>query len=1383
MVGYIRYYLMFCVSLVWFPSLAQELSFEHVGRQAGLSSSTLECIIQDSRGFMWFGTRDGLNRYDGYEMRIYRHEKSDSTSLSNSYILDIYEDRHGTLWVGTINGLNRFDAKLQQFKRYHQNEQHGATLNNRRITSIAEDAAGRLWIGTWGGGLNLYHSEVDSFVRFAPRRDSPEMLLDDYVSCLHLDEDGSMWVGTQGGLFRMAGERPEITALGIHDGDTPLNVSAICGDKFGRLWIGTVNDGILVVDDLTENGKWLKNDPTDPTTIRSNQIRSIVLDRLGQMWIGTVNGGLNRFDQKNGEFYGYEHEPGNNRSLSQRTVSALCEDRQGNLWIGTHRGGVNLYSPSMNKFQLFRSRNSPNSLSYNDVRTFLEDEYGKIWIGTDGGGISVYDPNTDQFKQYRHDPHNFQSLSSDAVLHIFKDSQQRLWITTWGGGLNLFNPKNDAFIRFKHDPNDPGSISSNYVQQVIEDKGGNLWVGTYYGGLLRFNPSTKTFRRFTQGRDEQHKIYGVNVSTLMEDHLGRLWISTDDGGLNCYDSRTGYIRHYFTEEEHVPDIRVLYVDSQNRLWLGQRGLYLFHEEEQAFEPFTLAEGLKDEFIRSMIEDPSNVLWISTLNGVIRMDPANGTTRAYNVYDGLQDYEFEPNSVLKTSAGKLYFGGINGFNIIDPQRLPHNETPCPVYITGFQLFNTTAQPGEPTSPLKWDIEFTKQLELSHKQSSFSLTFAALNYHASRNNRYTYRLEGFDNDWMEVTHDRKASYTNLSPGKYRFRVKAANNDGVWNESGTTLDIVIHPPVWGTWWFKIGFATALAISCFQLYLTKRKRELRKIEAKKKVEIYETQLQFFTNISHEFRTPLSLISGPLEQLIKYPGSHDWENLQLIRRNTERLVGLVDELIDFRKVEDGAIQLSAMPTFIDRFVEEISDEFQPLAANRNINFCFQRSGESLEGWIDRQIVEKILLNLLNNAFKYTPEGGKITVNVLGSKQTFIPGFTNEVTVGQTYKAHRYFTFCISDTGIGISAASIQHLFERYYRTSEHHLGSGIGLAFVKSLTLLHRGHIKVYSDSNKGTEILVSLPCDHNDFANNERWEVGLREPTIRLDSIRCSVPHVDDDPVFDSLELENPSGSKPTILLIDDNEELRGFLSRCLAESYNILSAENGKEGLSMAIEHQPDAIISDVMMPIMNGIALCHHIKSNDATQHIPFIMLTAKVAEKAQISGMDSGADYYFPKPVNIELLKLTLRNSFQGRNILSKWALKARDAHLNATAKTEEDRLFIDKLKTVIESEMDNPELNVEFLCTKMGLSRTPLYQKTKKITGQPIGDFIRSIRLRHAADLLVQKNLTITEAMFRVGIQTQSHFTKAFKKEFGKTPARYLQDLQNGIKHPASPNS
>lgn len=1375
MVRYIRYFLMFCVLLVWFPNLAQELSFEHIGRQAGLSSSTLECIIQDSRGFMWFGTRDGLNRYDGYEMRIYRNEKSDSTSLSNSYVLDIYEDRHGTLWVGTVNGLNRFDAKSQQFKRYHQNEQQGATLNNRRITSIAEDASGKLWVGTWGGGLNLYHSEVDSFVRFAPERGDPATFLDDYVSSLHLHEDGSMWIGTQGGLFRMAGENSEVRAFNGDKGDTPLNVSAICTGKFGKLWIGTVNDGILVIDDLSEDGRWLKNDPTDPTTIRSNQIRSILLDRLGQMWIGTVNGGLNRFDQKHGEFYGYEHEPGNNRSLSQRTVSALCEDRQGNLWIGTHRGGVNLYSPSMNKFQLFRSKNSHNSLSYNDVRAFLEDDDGKIWIGTDGGGISVYNSHTDQFKQYRHDPHNPRSLSSDAVLHIYRDSQQRLWISTWGGGLNLFDPKNDAFIRFKHNPNDPNSISSNYVQQVIEDKDGDLWVGTYYGGLLRFNPSTKTFGRFTQGRDEQHKIYGVNVSALMEDHLGRLWISTDDGGLNCYDSRMGYIRHYFTEEERVPDIRVLYVDSQNRLWLGQRGLYLFHEEKQAFEPFILAQGLKDEFIRSMIEDSSKGLWISTLNGIIRMDPSTGTTRNYNVYDGLQDYEFEPNAVLKSSDGKLYFGGINGFNIIDPHRLPHNETPCRVYITGFQLFNTPVQPGQPKSPLKWDIEFTKEIELSYKQSSFSLTFAALNYHASKNNSYTYRLEGFDTDWMDVTHDRKASYTNLSPGKYRFHVKAANNDGVWNEAATALDIVIHPPVWGTWWFRIGSAAALAIICFQLYLTKRKRVLRKIEAKKKVEIYKTQLQFFTNISHEFRTPLSLISGPLEQLIKQPGKHEQENLHLIQRNTERLVSLVDELIDFRKVEDGALQLSAMPTFMDRFVEEICDEFQLFAANKSINFGFQRSGESLEGWIDRQIAEKILLNLLNNAFKYTPEGGKITVTVLGSKHTFVPRFANEVAVGQPYKAHRYFTFCISDTGIGISAGSIQHLFERYYRTSEHHLGSGIGLAFVKSLALLHRGHINVYSESNRGTEILVSLPCGYDDFAKNERWESRLREPTIRLDSIRSALPHAGDNPVIDPPEFENPSISKPTILLIDDNEELRGFLSRCLVENYHILSASNGEEGLSMAIEHQPDAIISDVMMPIMNGIALCQCIKSDEATQHIPFIMLTAKVAEKAQISGMDSGADFYFPKPLNIELLKLTLRNLFQGRNILSKWTLKARDAHLNASARTEEDRLFVDKLQAVIESEMDNPDLNVDFLCAKMGLSRTPLYQKTKKITGQPIGDFIRSLRLKRAADLLVQKNLTITEAMFKVGIQTQSHFTKAFKKEFGKTPARYLQDLQSNL--------
>lgn len=1352
------------------------MSFEHIGLQAGLSNSTIECILQDKRGFMWFGTRDGLNRYDGYEMVVYRHDETDSTTLSDNYILSIFEDSKGILWIGTANGLNRFDPQSLRFKRYLPEDGMKGSISHQRITAISQDASGRLWVGTWGGGLNMLLSDTDYFecIRYQPGLS--QGLPDNYINCLFLDEQQTLWVGTQQGLCVLR-DQSSIAAVKprINGRELSPDVIDLLADKDDRLWIATANGGIIIMDKSSQHGRVVNARPAVSSSLPSNQVRALLADRQGQIWVGSINGGLARYDEQRAAFQVFTNEPGNEKSLSQRTVSALYEDVQGNLWVGTHRGGVNLYSPSTNKFALFRKAYHDNSLVYNDVRTFMEDCRGNIWIGTDGGGINVFDPVTHRFRHYRHDPGNPNSLSSDAVLHLYQDSQQRIWVSTWGGGLNLFNPEKGNFKRYLHEADIPHSIASNYVQQVLEDRKGGLWVATYYGGLLRFDAVSGKFTPFRQGKDVQHKVFGHNVVALLEDQHGQLWISTDDGGLNCYDPESGYVQHYFTREGKIPDIRVLFLDSRQRLWLGHRGLYYFEESSRTFRVYDFVEGLDQQFIRGMLEDDRGALWISTLSGIIRVEEHAKTWRRYNVNDGLQDYEFEPNAALKTREGVLYFGGINGFNIIDPVQLPRNEMPPPVYLTDFQVFNASMKAGEAGSPLEQDISFSEEVMLTYAQSSFSLTFAALNYNAPGNNRYAYRLEGFDHDWVDGSRDRKASYTNLSPGKYRFQVIAANNDGVWNEQGASLDIVIKPPVWGTWWFRTLCFISISAIGFYLISAKRRLELRKSEEKKRAEMYQMQLQFFTNISHEFRTPLSLITGPLEQLMKSGDSNDTQqHLHLMYRNTNRLIGLVDELMDFRKVEDGALHLHVMPTDINQFVLEICEEFNAVAADRNIRFTVFPCPPIQEGWLDRQVVEKILLNLLNNAFKYTQSAGTVSVKILDNLSSFRPSFGNELTIDHHHEAKKYVTICIADSGIGISKASIKHLFERYYRTSEKHLGSGIGLAFVKSLTQLHKGCIRVYSESNKGTEILVSIPCDAADYSSEERWQDGQPGVSMKLESIQQSLP----EPLLEPVEHTQPTADKavagkPAVLLVEDNNELRSFLSRCLQGEFQVLEAADGAAGWGVAQAQLPGVIISDVMMPKMDGISFCKRIKTTAETQHIPFIMLTAKDHVEDKLSGLQSGADYYFPKPLNVELLKLTLRNCFHGRNILSKYVLDERNAQWNAKAQSEKDQKFMENLMATLAKELSNPRLDVEFLCHHMGLSRTLLYQKVKELTGQPIGDFIRATRLKRAAELMTRDDLPILEVMYRVGIQTQSHFTKAFKKEFGKTPARYMQDLRD----------
>jgi signal transduction histidine kinase/DNA-binding NarL/FixJ family response regulator len=626
---------------------------------------------------------------------------------------------------------------------------------------------------------------------------------------------------------------------------------------------------------------------------------------------------------------------------------------------------------------------------------------------------------------------------------------------------------------------------------------------------------------------------------------------------------------------------------------------------------------------------------------------------------------------------------------------------------------------------------------------------------------------------VGNERKASYTNLSPGKYVFRVKAANNDGLWNEEGTAVTLIITPPFWDTWWFKLLVAIGVVSAAVAFYTFRRRLELARLEERKREELLQVQLQFFTNISHEFRTPLSLILGPVERLEKEdPHSSFTHYYKVIHRNANRLMGLINELMDFRKAESGVLKLNVMPGNVALFLNEIAEEFSELATEKKIDFKVMVPDGVPEVWFDRQVLEKIIINLLSNSFKYTADGGTVTTEVLTHLEDFKPFFQNELIVKGDYKAKKYIYFRVADNGIGISKESIAHLFERYYKISEAHLGSGIGLAFVKSLTTLHKGDIYVYSERGKGTEIIIGIPIASEDYNRNERWITNNKE-VIRLESIHSKYEshHVstalNSTPVGDGTNVHHQH-----ILLVDDNEELRSFLHESLSPYYDITEAGDGHSGLAKAKENFPDLIISDLMMPGMNGIEFCKLVKENIETSHIPFLMLTAKDAIEAKIEGMESGADFYFAKPLNLDLLLLTIRNIFNQKQKLKDRYSKDYHAEAKDLVHTTKDKEFIEELLTIIDSQLTNPDMDVDYICSKIGMSRTRLYQKLKGIAGQSIGEFVRSARLRKAVQIMTHEDVLLTDVMYRVGIQTQSYFTKAFKKEFGKTPSQFLQELK-----------
>ncbi|GGB03864.1 hybrid sensor histidine kinase/response regulator [Puia dinghuensis] len=1343
-----------------------KLRFTHLSGEQGLSNSTIEAIYQDSQGFIWIGTRDGLNRYDGHEMVVYRNDPADSSSISDGYIHCIYEDRDHQLWIGTVTGLNRFDRAKDRFTRWKHRDSDNGSLSSSNITSILEDHNGRMWVAT-SGGMNELDRKTGRFRHFR-MGDGPGSLRDDRINCLLEDKTGTIWVGTQSGLdlfhpgtgLFSAIDNPAITNA---SGNT---IIAIREDRQGNIWLGTEDDGLYLFDPLRKSFTRYGHSDKDPSSLGNNMIKCMLTDHKGQVWAGSINGGLNLFHAAAGSFYHYTYEPGNGTSLSQRTISALFEDRQGNLWVGTHRGGINVYSPGLEKFNLFRQEPSPNSLSYNDVKTFCEDRSGNgdIWVGTDGGGLDLFSRQERTFRHYRNDPFNDHSLGSNAVLDVFHDREGELWVSTWGGGLNHFNRLQGDFTRYLNNPNDPHSITSNFVQKTFEDFSGNLWVATYYGGLNIFDRKKQQFTRLIDDPTGKTSLTGKDIVSLLEDKEGRIWIGTDDGGLNCWHENTRHFTHYFDKEEKMPDLRVLFCDSRGRLWVGQKGLYLLDAARDSFRLYTNRAGLGSEFIKGIAEDGQGNLWIATSNGLTQFNPETQAVKKYNTGDGLQDLEFEANAFLKTKDGELYFGGINGFNSFYPGAIMPNAFVPPVYITGFQLSNRKIGVGE-GSPLSQDISETKEMRLSYRQSTFSFTFSALNYTTPENNQYAYKMEGLDTAWNYVGKENKAVYTNLSPGDYVFRVKASNNDGVWNEEGAAIRVIITPPFWRTSWF-ISLLVVLGMAgLYMLYKFRTRLKMRELEEKKREEMRQVQLQFFTNVSHEFRTPLSLILGPLEKMMKEYNSPVLNRyFQNMHRNAQRLLSLIHELMDFGKLESGSLRLCVQAGNLNGFMEELAEEFRDWAVQKEIDFSLDGDMKG-EIWFDRQVLEKMVLNLLQNSFKYTKAGGRITLQVLPSLDGFVPSYTGELVLKNPYRGKRYAYIRVADSGIGISAGSIHHLFERYYRITESHLGSGVGLAFVKSLALLHKGDIYVYSERLKGTEIIIGIPVDENDYGAEEKRAMHV-EGGVRLESFpnKVAAEHMP--------ALEPKSGFPPveTLLLVEDNDELRHFLKDCLSPYYQVMEAADGQEGLAKAREIAPGMIISDVIMPGMNGFEFCRAVKQDIDTCHIPFLMLTARTAAAAQLEGLDAGADYYFGKPLNMELLLLTIRNRFDlDRKLKDRYS---RDSQVEAMelVHSEKDREFMKRLLDIIDSQLSNPDFDIDWLCQEMGMSRTRLYQKIKGISQQSIGDFIRTIRLKKAVQIMTHEDVTLTEVMMRIGIQTQSYFTKAFKKEFGKTPTQFMQE-------------
>ncbi|MES2733978.1 MAG: two-component regulator propeller domain-containing protein [Bacteroidota bacterium] len=801
----------------------QQLKFKHIGTTEGLSQGHGMCIMQDKEGFMWFGTRDGLNQYDGYQMTVYRNEPKNPHSLSDNELTCLYQDRQGVFWAGTRNGLNIYDRNLKIFTTYYNNPSNLKSLGSNIIRSIYEDRDNNLWIATLGGGLNLYNRKENNFTVFKHQSTDLSSISNDNVNAICEDRHGNLWIGTEQGLNLFDRKKKNFIVYQNQASDpnslSNSNISAVLEDHLGNLWVAT-KGGLNMSDSNGKAFRHFRYDSKDASSLGSNDLYCLLEDRLGNIWVGTENGGLNLFDRKTASFIRYQHEKNNAFSLGNNSVSALFEDQSGNLWVGLHRGGINYFTTKGDKFKIFQEGINANNLSHNNIKAFSEDQYGNIWVGTDGGGLNKFDRKKERFQYIRHDNNNTNSLGSDAVLSLLNDRIGNFWVGTFGGGLNQFDQRTNTFTHYSHDPKDSTSISCNNIWAMFEDSKDNLWLGTMPGGLNLFDKKKKQFIRYNHHIQDSTSLSADGILSLAEDKHGNIWVGTFGHGANRFDAASQQFMRY-QHDENKPnslsnnDVNIILNDRKGRLWLGtQRGLNLYQPATQNFDIFTEEDGLCNNVVQGIIEDEKGLLWLSTLKGVSKFNPETRVFQNFTIADGLQGNEFTQHACFKARNGEVFFGGNNGFNMFLPDSIKNNLILPPVYITAFYIFNKSVAINEKDSPLTKDISQTKELTLSYKQSVFSLEFAALNYTATEKNQYAYKLEGFDQEWNYVGNRRSATYTNLNPGEYIFRVKASNNDGVWNEKGAMLKIIISPPYWKTWWFLTLVGWLVIGSVFSFY-----------------------------------------------------------------------------------------------------------------------------------------------------------------------------------------------------------------------------------------------------------------------------------------------------------------------------------------------------------------------------------------------------------------------------------------------------------------------------------------------------------------------------------------------------------------------------------------
>lgn len=1358
-----------------------DINFTALTTKDGLSSNSVNAILKDHYGVMWFGTEDGLDKFDGTHFTVYRQKPGDSTSLQANEILALHEDKAGNLWVGTSGGsLSLYDRRRDAFINFPATGGPNAISNNV-INGVCSDYQGKIWIAHYSG-VNILNPATNRITEFPLASRSAALHFNPSCNCVFEDRQRRMWIGTSEGLFQYNPKTKSLIRF-LHSSQDPSTLSSsdinsVAEDEKGNIWIGTTAGLSMLKPGANGFINYTQSNNGNANTLGGNMIISIAVDG-DKLWLGT-GAGLDIMDTKTGKTSQFRQNYRDIHSLTAKSVHAVYIDKQGIYWLGTVRGGVDKYDKNINLFNFIKGNVfDPKGLNASIVTSFAEHQNGNVYIGAEEGGLMVFDPRTKLFQHFNIQSGRKNEGKQPVILALEMSRKKQLMIGTFSDGLFVLDPVSGKYRQLMQGTR-AKDLNSNDIFCIKEDRSGKIWVGTNGEGVNVLNEEHKVMVRYTPNpqfaNDIRLPINGF-IRDIQEDRDGNIWLATHGGGIAVLQPVSGKFTIYNSANSKLPNDKVLSLleDSHGNIWAGTfgGGVGLFNKSTKQFITYSEKDGLQNNTVYKIVSDQSGLLWVSTNKGISSIDINTKKINNYNYHNGVQNNNFVHGAGLRISHGELFFGGLDGFNYFNPAYLKKNINIPSVLITELRISNQLVAPSA-DGPIKENISIAKEINLDYKQN-FALSFVGLNYTSPEQNMYAYKLDGFDKNWNYVGSSTTASYTNLDPGEYIFRIKASNNDGVWNNNGTSIRIYVRPPFWRTTFAYILYALIIIGSVlyfryksiqkirreFALEQERMQKEQERKEAERTHELDRLKIKFLTNLSHEFRTPISLILGPVEKLLSQKKNESSiGQLHMIKRNARRLLNLVNQLLDFRKMEEQELKLQTSEGELVTFVKEVVDSFKDLSERKKIDFVFRSQIDQLYTLFDHDKLERILFNILSNAFKFTLAGGQIRLEL-------------ERDDNRSRESITWVAIKVTDTGIGIPEDKKGKIFERFFQhttaTTILNQGTGIGLSITKEFVKMHNGGtIDVESEPGKGTTFTVHLPF------------VSLKAPEKNAEYS----PEEDTEPTIESKQTEEPleevnevalSNNKkdlPSILLVEDNEDFRFYLKDNLRLQYKVFEAANGKEGWQKALACHPQLIVSDISMPYMNGIELTQKIKSDKRTCHLPVILLTALTGEEDQLKGLEIGANDYITKPFNFEVLNAKIKNLLVLNTTLKNTYTKQIKVITTEIEIESADEKLLQEIMRHLEENLTNSQLSVEDLSRHVGMSRSSLYSKLLELTGQTPVEYIRSVKLEKAAFLLEKSDMNIAQIAYSVGFSTPNYFAKSFKAKFNMLPSEYMNKMR-----------